>query len=514
MDLSKKKKIITGVMDKLKIEDDAALKLLESVDDASVPLGKFVIGGEYKEYANELDVAKRYSLLMHADSLLNLSNGSIAVRLYKNQSEMLKLEFIEEYMARTPIVELGYFKLWQAMFRHDVTIVSLYAAIIYRGMRIAERGVIFELTAMISDDKTYVLTKPLAPIERVHTIKFRSMGFIPQSPLMPQAELMKAFEPLTELNALASGTTIVVKLSKTISPIEIDTWMLRDMKTTKALLGEYAIGRGLNAGILKRHANIRYLECEGCKLATKSFEIIGDVDSYTDGYVVETLGADKWRFLCPMSTASPAGYKVPKYLLAPFVEYLTTETMSRVAAYHKHQQRLIMDKMFFSRTMAPSVEYLENLAGDADMSSVKHNLIITLEPELDIGKREMKSFYHVLSFVQNLNLKDKITEVLLNEFRNLAKYEEFTQILEKSSFPTSEIMLSYIVEMQKFSHILYKAFVDHLKEQQHDFDTGAVALDIILRTALKTAIDEKIRQEGSIMNVVNFKSRLLYIDVI
>lgn len=527
MDLSKKKKILNDVMNKMNITEPRVNMWLDDMSVAEIPLNsslvadKSLINGKYVE---EVKIAKTFSLLIHVDELISLGKEGVAVKLYKNQSESLKLEFIEWYMKREPIYELEYFTLWQKMFRVDTAIISLYASIIYRGMKNSEQQVKFKLTEFIDDDKAFVLSHNLQQPIIKHELKFRAFGFIPQSPLQPMN--------MDTIKSLVSDTAIVILLYKTISSIEIDTWLLRDLGKTKQLLGEYAVNRGLTSGILTRCTNIRYLESESksdipitkpaketkqtkkdkqTKRSKHMYEILGDREKYTEGYVLETLGGDKWRYLCPFS--SGGSYSVAKYKLEPFLMYLTTNRMSKIAAYNKHQHQLILNKMFFSRTMQPSVEYLESLAQDADMSSVKHNLTIALEQLLKTNaKMELKSFYHVLSYLQTLNIKETITSVLLDEFRNLSQYEEFTSILEKSSFPTSEILLSYIVEMQKFAHILYKAFIDNMKDKQHDFDTKSIPLDQIINAAIKDSIDEKIRQEGSIMNIINFKSRLLYID--
>ncbi len=498
---------------------EKVISWLNDADNAPIPLNAYDPPNDSSN--NEWKIARDFSLLYHIDDLLDLREQNIANKLYQNQSEAIVLEYIEKYLE---LPHANLYDMWQEMFRVDPVILPLYAAIMYRGINTDDRELRFKLVSMVDADKTFILVRGLASGKITHGMKFRSMGFIPQSPSMAITDMLTSQGiDGDDLHKLATPGTILIMLYKTISQIEIDTWVLRDPHATRHLLGEYVQYRGLSDGILKRSKNITYLDCKDCSKqyhhSNVPFEIVGG-ESYEDAYVIETLGLDKWRFVCPFAANSQ--YKIKRHLIEPFIAYLKGSSQSRVSAYHKHQEHIIANKMFFSRTIQPSVEYLESLAQDADMSTVKHNLTIALEKILDSefgtfdadpdSKKAPPSFYHILSKIQAAGIKDKIMSVLIAEFRDLTKYHEFELILAKSSFPTSEILLSYIVEMQNFATIMYKALVDHVKDSQSDFDHSTHPIRQLLSSAVKAAVDEKIKQEGSIMNIINFKSRLLYID--
>lgn len=522
MDLSKKKKIILSEEKKTKFTNiDIIIDLLDNPDKADIPLNSVKVIDD-----NDWKVARNLSLLNYVDDIIDVMSYS-----YKRKSYLLQLSVIEQYItAFVPTNNIEQYTKWQSWFRLDTSILPLYASVIDTALKSVKQDIRFLLTDIIEDDKTFILGYPLVTMEALGAnIKFRALGFIPQGPLVSVTDILAKHGKQSnnnDLQVLVDIETVLILVYKTISPIEINTWMLKDLPYTKQILGEYNQYRGISNGVLIRSENIKYLSHVGehkkagpTKRSIGQYEVLGNVETYKYGIVLETLNGETWRHMCPFNAVNE--YRIKKHILAPYLAYAEyvpdyddQKHVSRLAAYNKHQERMIMDKMFFSRTMQPNIEYLESLAKDVDMASVKHSLITEITKkvdDIDIGN-DVKNYYHVISYMQRLELKTLIISILLDEFRELTSHDEFKGIFDKSSFPTSEIMLSYIVEMQQFAHILQKTIMDNVKEMQHEFDKKTMTIDNILRNAIQSAIDEKIKQEGSIMTIINFKGRLLHID--
>ena len=497
MDLAKKKKVIIDTSKKIKIDNtEEAVSWLETPDKANIPLNDSKINR-----SSVWQDARNFSVIIHVDKIINLP--PVALQQYLNKSRILLANYIEEYLAKqsTLNTDTKYYEEWQSLFRIDSEIIYLYAAVMNRVLSetTIPRELRFRLVDMIEEDKSFVLdTSSSVDI----SIKFRTLGFIPQNQLQSVESILQSHNiEGNDIRKLATEKVIVVLLYKTLSPIEIDTWILKNIHYSKQLLGDYNQYRGVNSGVIARGENIKYLKAHESK---KKVEVVGDVKDFEYGYVLETLDLTNWRFLCPFNASSE--YKVKKHMLNQLLLYIQdSDQTSRINNYHRHQERIIMDNMFFSRTMKPNYEYIETLAHNVDMSNIKHNITIMLSKLIKID--DTKNFYQLLSYIQSLGIKDAIIAVLLDEFEVLEQYDEFKNVLNKSSFPTSEIMLSYIIEVQNFAHILQKAIIDNIKTTPRD-----IPLQQVVDTSVQKAMDEKIRQEGSVIDVINFKSRLLYID--
>jgi hypothetical protein len=500
MNLSKKKRIIVSLSGKLEIDISHALESLENPSKSDIPLNKIKKDGI--SYPNELQFARDFSLLRHIDNMMKFPEGA-PVTLYRNQSDKLLVEFIEEYSKeKHPTEDMKYYQQWADMLKQDIVILPLFGHVMSVGMEITDKTMLYAVMDMLEDAKTFVLSYKMNPTD--HSIfKYKALGFIPQSPFESLATLLKG-QGITELKTPPENC-IIIALYKTLSSIEMNTWILRDLKSTRELLGEYVIYRGLSEGNIKRNTNITYLcKDDKCKTYDRSFDIFGDQTKFEYAYVIETLGGDMWRFLCPY-IGSP---KLSSYRVRSLLAYLTKETgLTRIDAYNRNHERIMSSRMCFSRTVKPNIEFLESLAQDANMASVKHNLIVALEKEMN--DVPITDAYHTLAYVQNMGIKDTILKVLSNEFKELIQYDEFKQLLDQSSFPTSEIFPSYLIEMQKLAQILARAIISKISDALEQPITN----DIIL-ACMREAIDEKIKQEGSIMSVVNMKARLLYIDQI
>jgi hypothetical protein len=477
----------------------------------------------------EVNISKKYPFaislsVMHCIDEEIKVNNNFKVTQFINASKMLYAHLIDDYVASNlPTDDLKFYQDWQVLFRADMSLIHIYAAVMYKGISHTERDIKFWILSAIDEDKKYVLTLNMNDMhETLHNFKFRAMGFVPQTPLMSAGELMNKYldgsedATIEDLKSLILGDkdNILILHYKTISQIDIDSWVLRDHIRTKKLLGDYVTYRGLNKGVVSRYTNIKYLCGDNkCSDNGKSIQkILGNKDNFTGGYVLETLGNNLWRFACPFIAAKQ--FRVPRHLLLPLVGYINDETqLSGIAAYHMHNTRIIVNNMFFNRAMRPSVEYLESLSQEADMASVKHSILTELEHSIFPIKTEIKSFYNALSYIQSIELKDTIISVLMNKFNELNKMDEFKSVLDKSSFPTSEILLSYIIEMKKFAHVLNKAIIDNITDRQSEFNKGTgMNTESLIRDAIHTAITEKIQQEGSIISVISFKTHLLYVD--
>jgi 6-phosphogluconate dehydrogenase (decarboxylating) len=172
--------------------------------------------------------------------------------------------------------------------------------------------------------------------------------------------------------------------------------------------------------------------------------------------------------------------------------------------FNKTAQAIILDRMFFSTSMVPNMKFLEEKAEDQDMASIKHSLNIALNKYLDIN---VTNYYEALVIVQKQDIRSVIINTLTEEFRALIELDTFKSVIERSSFPTSEILLSYVNEMQQFAHVIHKTLIEEFTSLQKESDD----IKLLLQKAISNTLNEKIKQEGSILKVIDLKSRLLSI---
>lgn len=218
-------------------------------------------------------------------------------------------------------------------------------------------------------------------------------------------------------------------------------------------------------------------------------------------YVIEQIGKDSWRFLCPFISSNR---NIPTHLMNPFVAYLENEKFPRMELFNKTAQAIILDRMFFSTSMVPNMKFLEEKAEDQDMASIKHSLNIALNKYLDT---DVTNYYDALVIVQKQDIRSVIINTLTEEFRTLIELDTFKSVIERSSFPTSEILLSYVNEMQQFAHVIHKTLIEEFTSLQKESDN----IKLLLQKAISNTLNEKIKQEGSILKVIDLKSRLLSI---
>lgn len=338
-----------------------------------------------------------------------------------------------------------------------------------------------------------------------HKIRFLNMSIVPLSINM---ELGLIAEKLglkgsccttadlhKKIKTKFSGAGLICLVRRNAN-LEVDVWSLINSNVTNKLLGKYSASRGLNENILCRFANVRKID-PGPKDGYRTYdhEIFGEVG--TPMFVIESLSPSMWRFMGIDSYSQP----LPAEDATKLAQYLLTKNpcASCVGYHHMHEQ-IAMQNMFFSHDNSQEIKSIIDASTDVDMSAIK--MEIQTQAYKMVQAINIQSQYKFAASIYALDFVGMIETILIKMFDSQLVD---SQQVDSQLVDIAELKVSYMAEARNTARSIGKALVTDLSAFSIADESNIVAH---LEKIISTTLDKKIKQEGSVMQIITLKALL------
>lgn len=384
--------------------------------------------------------------------LLTKLNGVYGV--YLKEYHLLDLAAIEVIsdLIISPTLDTSIIRRY---FSSDRRTVLLYSTIMQKMLDLlstTDKKAMFKLIGDINEDKDLYMS---GIVNTQHKTLPKDNPPLLSFSLVPATNCMKLTDLLTMILPKPTTSTSFQAISKTAdagiivinkiiyTPIEYN---LRPLIISSEIKKYYQPDEyGITSRLVDRFKTI--VGYDSSKKWDISIEVYGE--SNDKFYILETLDGHLYRCMTPWMSNS-ASYLVGKYKVSPILEYKYGKE-TRAANYHAACAKVSTRHMFLSKAM--SLEGFDTQAKDVESNTIRNDIADKLLEHVQSVikskyKNKISSNVDIYEVLHDQDLLDIFGECVVLSYKTGAANEDIAAF-EAGKFPFSEVLSTFIVELQK-----------------------------------------------------------------